>query len=102
MSFSEKPTTKDLSDLPENKGFPAYHSSMAATNTVTDKDPNFAGRGTPSEATQDVVAKDVSYVGYSHDVPDLPGPEAVGDSALGVDEKGKGYNPTPLTWKDCH
>jgi hypothetical protein len=101
MSFSEKPTTKDLSDTKELKGFPAFHSSMAATNTVTDKDPNFAGRGTPSEATQDVVAKDVSYVGYSHEVPDLPGPEAVGDSALGAKEKGTSYSPSAHTWKDC-
>lgn len=100
MTFSEKPTTKDLSSTKELASFPSFYSSMAATNTVTDKDPNFAGQGTPSEASQDVVTKNVSYVGYSHATPVLPGP-AASASDLGTDEKGSGYTPSALTWKDC-
>lgn len=98
--FPEKPTTKDLSDLKELKKFPGFDSSMAATNTITDKDPNFAGQGTPSEATTDVVAKNVSYVGYSHETPDLPGPDAV-KGETGTDAKADGYTPSARTWKDC-
>jgi hypothetical protein len=100
MSFPEKPTTKDLSDTKELKSFPSYYSSMAAGNTVTDKDPNFAGQGTPSEATQDVIAKNVSYVGYAHEPPVLPGPDAeTGD--VNTDVKDSGYTPSALTWKEC-
>jgi hypothetical protein len=100
MTFPEKPTTKDLSDLPANKAFPAYHSSMAAGNTVTTKDPNFGGQGTPSEATQDVVAKEFSYVGFSHDTPELPGPDA--DEAKPDNVKASGYNPPAPAWKGLH
>ena len=107
MTFPAKPTTHDLSDLPENKGFPAYHASMAGGNSVTDKDPSFAGRGTPSEATAGVVAKGVSYVGFSHDTPGLPGPEAVTDKSLDVDvdksaEYGPGMGSPQRTWKGMH
>ncbi len=102
MSFSEKPTTKDLSDTPVLKKFPGFNSSMAATNTITDKleaDGLNSGQGTPSESTQDVVAHNVSYVGFSHNTPDLPGPETpAGD--LSTDEKGSGYTPTAHVWKE--
>jgi hypothetical protein len=100
MSFSEKPTTKDLSDIAELKKFPSFQSSMAGGNMVSDKDKNFAGQGSDSEASHDVVAGDVSWVGSAQNVPDLPGPETPA-ADLAVDEKGKGYSPTPLTWKDC-
>jgi len=99
MSFPEKPTCKDLSDTKELKRFPGFNSSMAATNTITDKNPDFAGQGTPSESTQDVVARTTSYVGYSHPTADLPGPEAVSDSELHTDEKGSGYSPTTPAWE---
>ncbi len=99
MSFSEKPTTKDLSDIKELKRFPGFDSSMAATNTVTDKNPDFAGQGTPSESTQDVVSRTTNYVGFSHATPELPGPEAV-EGHTSTDEKGSGYSPAVPTWKE--
>jgi hypothetical protein len=103
MSFPEKPTTKDLSDVKEVKGFPSYNSSMAGGNMVTDKDPNFAGRGSDSEATHDVAAASMTDFGNAHTTPVLPGSEVEGSNKdLDVDEKGKGYSPQPLTWKDCH
>lgn len=101
MSFPEKPTTKDLSDTRELKGFPGYNSSMAGGNMVTDKDQNFAGRGSDSEATHDVAAASMTDFGNAHTTPVLPGSEAVGDTSLGVDEKGSGYSPSAHTWKDC-
>lgn len=101
MTFPEKPTTHDLSDIKELKHFPSFNSSMAGTNTITDKDPNFAGQGTPSEASSDVVAKNVSYVGFSHNPPDLPGAETTA-SEVDVDTKSTGYTPSPLTWKELH
>lgn len=90
---------KDLSDIPENKEFPAYHSSMAGGNMVTEKNPHFAGQGSPSEATDDITAKDIDWVGYSHDTPVLPGEETPGED-LDVFEKGTGYTPTARTWKE--
>lgn len=98
MTFPTKPTTHDLSNLPENQNFPAYHSSMAGGNSITDKDENFGGRGTPSEGTKDVVARNISYVGYSHDTPDLPGPDAV--EVKPDDVKAGGYSPSGRTWKE--
>jgi hypothetical protein len=72
---------------------------MAGGNTITDKDAHFAGQGTPSEATSDVVAKNVQYVGFSHDPPVLPGNETSA-SDLGTDEKGTGYSPAAPAWKE--
>jgi hypothetical protein len=107
MTFPAKPTTRDLSDLPENKGFPAYNASMAGTNTITNKDPNFGGRGSDSEATHDVVAGNVNWIGDAHDTPDLPGPEAVTDKNLAVGvpesaESGLGMGSPQRTWKGMH
>lgn len=100
MSFPEQPTTKDLSDIKELKKFPSFQASMAGGNMVSDKDKNFAGQGSDSEASHDVVAGDVSWVGSAQNVPDLPGPETPA-SELGTDEKGSGYSPSAHTWKDC-
>jgi hypothetical protein len=99
MTFPEKPTTTDLSNLPENQGFPAYNSSMAGGNTITNKDPRFAGQGTDSEATHDVVAGNLHSFGDAHDVPVLPGSKAP-ESGLGTDVKDSGYTPSALTWKE--
>lgn len=98
MTFPEKPTTKDVSEIPENQDFPAYHSSMAGGNMVTDKSPYFAGQGADSEGSHDVIAHNVDYVGFSHPTPVLPGP-VTPESELDTDEKGSGYSPSPLTWK---
>jgi hypothetical protein len=98
MTFPAKPTTHDLSDLPENRAFPAYNSSMAATNTITKKNPNFGGQGTDSEATHDVVAGDVNWIGGAHDTPELPGPDAV--ATRPDDVKAGGYGPSARTWKE--
>jgi hypothetical protein len=102
MTFPGKPTTRDLSDLPENKDFPGYHSSMAGGNMVTNKDTRFSGQGTDSEATHDVVAGEVRWTGDAHDVPVF---SDTGTSApdLDVDEKGSGGAPsTASTWKGLH
>jgi hypothetical protein len=98
MSFPEKPTCKDLSDIPEGQAFPAFYSSMAGGNMVTDKNPHFAGQGRDSEATHDVVAGDVDWVGSAQNVPVLPGPSD--DSHVHTDETGGGYTPHPHTWKE--
>lgn len=99
MSFPEKPTCKDLSSLPENQDFPAYHSSMAGGNMTTAKNPHFAGQGTDSEASHDVVAGNVDWVGNIQNTPVLPGPETpAGD--LSTDEEGSGYSPSARTWKE--
>lgn len=100
MSFPEQPTTKDLSDIKELKKFPSFDSSMAGSNMITDKNPDFAGQGTPSEASQDVVGSKMTDFGDSHATPDLPGPETPA-SNLDVKEKGSGYSPSAHTWKDC-
>jgi hypothetical protein len=105
MTFPAKPTTRDLSDLPENKDFPSYSSSQAGTNTITNKDPNFGGRGSDSEATHDVVAGNVSWIGDAHDTPDLPGSEAVTDKSLSVEiaeSAGPGFDSPQRTWKGMH
>lgn len=99
MTFPEKPTTKSLSDIKELDGFPSFNSSMAGGQTVTNKDPNFAGQGSDSEATHDVTAHDLSYAGYGHDTPDLPGSNTPA-SELDVDEKGSGYTPSAHTWTE--
>lgn len=99
MSFPEQPTTRDLSQTPELEGFPAFDSSMLGGNTVTDKNPHFAGQGSDSEATHDVVAHSLSYAGYSHPTPELPGPETP-DGELSTDEHGTGYTPEPRQWKE--
>jgi hypothetical protein len=101
MSFPEKPTTKDLSDTRELAGYPSFSSSMGAGNMVTEKNPHFSGQGTDSEATHDVVAGDVDWVGNQQHAPELPGAKTpAGD--LKTDEKGSGYTPSALAWKDCH
>ncbi len=103
MSFPEKPTTKDLSDTAVLKRFPGFDSSMSATNTITDKleaDGLNSGQGTPSEATQDVVSHNANYVGFSHQTPDLPGPDAI-TSGLSTDEKGSaGHDSAIHPWKE--
>jgi hypothetical protein len=99
MTFPAKPTTKELSDTRELQKFPAFNSSMIGGNTVTDKNPDFAGQGSDSEATHDVVAHEVDYVGFSHPTPVLPGPETPA-SDLEVDEKGSGYTPSARAWKE--
>ncbi len=103
-TFPEKPTTQDLSDIPVLKRFPSMQSSMGGGNMVTEKldDGIFAGQGSDSEATHDVVAADVDWVGNIQHAPDLPGPMAVGDGDLKTDEKGSGYTPKPLSWKGLH
>jgi hypothetical protein len=98
----QKATTEDLSSTPVLQHFPSFQSSMAGGNTVTNKldvDGLNSGQGSPSEATSDVVAKNVQYVGYSHDPPVLPGPETSA-SDLGTDEKGTGYSPAAPAWKE--
>ncbi len=102
MTFSEKPTTKDLSDIKELAGYPSYGSSMAGGNMVTEKNPHFAGRGSDSEASHDVVAGGVDWVGNQQETPRLPGPDAVGDDRLKTDEKGSGFTASPLSWKELH
>jgi hypothetical protein len=103
MSISKdpaKPTTKDLSDTPEAQSFPSYFSSMAGGNMVTEKNPHFAGQGTDSEASHDVVAGDVDWVGSQQHVPVLPGDKTPAGE-LDTDEKGSGYTPSARTWKEC-
>jgi hypothetical protein len=102
MSLSKnvsRPTTEDLSDIKELKSFPGFDSSMLGGNTITDKNPDFAGQGSDSEATHDVVAHSLSYAGYSHATPALPGPDAV-TGHVGTDEKGDGYSPQHPAWKE--
>jgi hypothetical protein len=99
-SFPEKPTTKDLSDTPEAQAFPSYYSSMGGGNMVTEKNPHFAGQGTDSEATHDVVAGNVDWVGNEQHAP-VFGADKTPASDLDVDEKGSGYTPSARTWKDC-
>lgn len=102
MSLSKDPkkvTVEDLSGIPENQNFPAYHSSMAGGNMVTEKNPHFSGQGTDSEATHDVIAGDVDWVGNAQNTPDLPGP-ATPAGELSTDETGSGYTPSPRTWKE--
>lgn len=99
----QKPTTQDLSDLPENQNFPAYHSSQAGGNMVTEKSPFFSGRGSDTEAVHDVSASNMTDFGNEQNPPDLPGPDAVTDKNLNVDtDKGtSGYRtPPPRVWKD--
>jgi hypothetical protein len=98
MTFPEKSTAKDLSDTPEAQAFPAYYSSMAGGNTITEKNPHFAGHGEDSEATHDVVAKSITWTGVIHDVPVLPGPSD--ESHVETDEKGSGYSPAAHVWKE--
>lgn len=98
MSFPEKPTCKDLSDAPEAQAFPGYYSSMGGGNMVTEKNPHFAGQGQDSEATHDVVAGNVDWVGNVQHVAVLPGPSD--ESHVETDEKGSGYSPSPHTWKE--
>lgn len=99
MTFPAKPTTKDLSGTPELQDFPAYDASMAGGNMVTDKNKHFAGQGTDSEATHDVIAGNVNWVGDAQHAPVLPGPSTPA-SDLDVDEKGSGYSPSARTWKE--
>ena len=103
MTFPSKPTTRDLSDLPENKGFPAYDSSMAGGNMVTRKNPYFAGRGSDTEAVHDVVVAKLTDFGNEQETPKLPGPEAVTDGDLGTDVKATGNGPgSSHAWKELH
>jgi hypothetical protein len=100
MSFPEKSTCKDLSDTPEAQAFPAYYSSMAGGNMVTEKNPHFAGKGEDSEATHDVVAGNVDWVGNVQEVPILPGPSDESDLDSHEHEKGSGYSPSARAWKE--
>lgn len=101
MTFPEKPTIKDLSDLPENQDFPAYHSSMGGGNMVTNKSKFFSGQGTDSEATHDVIAGDVDWEGSSQDPAVLPGPETPA-SDLDTGLKSSGYSQPSHDWKELH
>lgn len=101
MSVSKNPdkcTVENLSSLPENQNFPGYYSSMGGGNMVTEKNPHFAGHGTDSEASHDVVAGNVDWVGNMQEVPVLPGPSS--ESHVETDEKGSGYSPAARTWKE--
>lgn len=107
MTFPAKPTTHDLSSLPENQHFPAYDASMAGGNMITRKDPNFAGRGSDSEAVHDVVMATMTDFGNEQSPADLPGPEAVTDKNLTVDvpesdQDGLGMGSPQRTWKGMH
>lgn len=102
MAVSKNPgkvTVEDLSNLKELQNFPSYNSSMAGGNTVTDKDPNFAGQGIPSETTEDVTAHNVSYVGQSHDTVELTA-EKTPEGDVSTDEKSTGYTPSARAWKE--
>lgn len=94
-----KATTEDLSSTKELAGFPSFNASMLGGNTVTNKDPNFSGQGSDSEATHDIAARDLDYAGYGHNTPDLPGAKTPA-SDLDVDEKGSGYAPSARSWKE--
>ena len=101
MSVSKNPsktTVEDLSNLPENQDFPGYYSSMCGGNTITEKNPHFAGQGHDSEATHDVVAGNITWTGIVHDVPVLPG--SSDESHVETDDKGSGYTPAARTWKE--
>jgi hypothetical protein len=101
MTFPAKPTTRDLSDIPENQAFPAYYSSQAGGNMVTEKNPHFGGRGSDTEAVHDVTAANMTDFGNEQHTPVLPGPEVENtDSEVNVDEKGSGYTPAARTWKE--
>jgi hypothetical protein len=102
MTFPAKPTTRDLSDIPENKPFPSYDSSMAGGNMITEKNPHFAGRGSDSEAVHDVVMATMTDFGNQQSPPVLPGAEAEGaDGDVGVDVHATGYSPaSPRSWKE--
>lgn len=99
MSFPEKATTRDLSEIAENQDFPAYDSSMAGSNMVTEKNPHFAGQGSDSEATHDVVAASANWAGNMHNTPVLPGSDTPA-SDLDTDEPGSSYAPHPREWKE--
>jgi hypothetical protein len=99
MTFPAKPTTKDLSGTKELSRFPSFDSSQAGGNTITEKNPDFGGQGSDSEATHDVVFHELTDFGNVHPTPDLPGPETPA-SSLDVDEKGSGYTPSARTWKE--
>jgi hypothetical protein len=95
-----KATVEDLSGTPVLKRFPAFNSSMAGGNMVSEKldEGIFAGCGSDSEATHDVVAGNVDWVGNVQGVPELPGPDAVGHDHLDTDNKGSGYSPGGTDW----
>jgi hypothetical protein len=99
MTFPQKPTVRDLSDLKELKSFPSFSSSMAGGNMVTQKSEDFAGQGSDSEASHDVVAREMTDFGNAQKTPDLPGPETPA-SELGTAEKGTGWTPAPPAWKE--
>jgi hypothetical protein len=96
--FPSKPTTQDLSSLPENQSFPSYFSSMAGGNMVTEKSPFFAGRGSDTEAVHDVTAASMTDFGNEQHTPVLPGPDAV--EVKPDDVKAGGYSPSARTWKE--
>ena len=98
--FPQEPTTKDLSDLPAGQGFPSYCSSMAGSNMVSEKNPHFSGQGTDSEASHDVVAADVDWVGNIQKAPVFTHEVTPPASDLETDEKGTGYSPAPCEWKE--
>ena len=98
MTFPEKPTTKDLSSLPENQDFPGYGSSMSGSNLITAKNEHFAGQGSDSEATHDIIAGRLTDFGDVQHTPVLPGPSA--ESHVNTDEKGSGYSPAAHVWKE--
>lgn len=102
MSLSKDPnklTVEDLSATPEAKNFPSYFSSMGGGNMITEKSPHFAGQGTDSEASHDVVAKDVDWVGYMQEAPVLTN-DKTPEGNVSTDDKGSGFKPTPMTWKE--
>jgi hypothetical protein len=95
--FEGQPTVENLSHLPENENWPSYYSSMAGGNMVTKKNPHFAGQGSDTEATHDVVAGNVDWVGNIQAAPILTDePSVEGD--IHTDNKGSGYSPGGTDW----
>jgi hypothetical protein len=100
MAFPSKPTTQDLSDRPELAGWPSFDSSMGGGNMITEKNPHFAGRGSDSEGTHDVVAHALTDFGNVQRTPPLPGPDAVGGEHAGTRTVTAGsHSPAAPAWK---
>jgi hypothetical protein len=98
MSFPEKSTCKDLSDLPENKRFPTYGASMAGGN-ATSEVPVMGAPGTESEGYALVWDTAHHDFGDPTHPADLPGP-ATSEGELSTDEKGSGHSPAAPAWKE--
>jgi hypothetical protein len=101
MTFPAKPTTHDLSDIRELKRFPSFNSSQAGGNMITEKNPDFAGQGSDSEAVHDVVMASMTDFGNQQSTPVLPGPDAAkGETGTAVRATGAGIGSAPRAWKE--